>query len=146
MPAGILLGADLWIPITKLTAHEKITVVWLIGDHKQLFPLVTSKAAGINPFAFQINFSTLVRLILAGHAHFEMCTQGRMHREVLRFPNRRSYGGKLEGTKAANQRELRKLYGTWYKNYFNEKSDDGYRLFPILVDGQCEAGSPIPHG
>lgn len=34
--------SDQWIALTKLTAHRKITVIWLVGDHNQLVPLKRS--------------------------------------------------------------------------------------------------------
>ena len=90
--AAMMVEPDQWIPITKLTAHEKIAIVWLIGDHKQMVPLIVSKFALINLFALQIESSLFLRLIPTGYPHFDLLLSGRMHRELLRFPNKRCYG------------------------------------------------------
>ena len=143
--AAMIMEPDQWVAITKLNAQDKITVMWLIGDHKQLVPLIISKYAAINPFAWQLEYSLYARLVVAGHAHYELRLSGRMHREILRFPNKRSYGGRLEATNAANNRELPKNYIGWYKTYFGQQSDDGCRLYALFVDGVCNVvPSKIP--
>ena len=84
--AAMIRESDQWIPITKLTAYDKITVLWLIGDHNQLFPLVVSKGVGLNPFALQLQHSVYNRLILANYKVYELLLSGRMHDLLLRFP------------------------------------------------------------
>ena len=136
--AAMTMEADQWIAITKLTAFDKITTLWLIGDHKQLRPLITSKYAGVNPFGLQLELSTFARLILAGNEHFELVLSGRMHRDILYFPNKRSYGGKLEATRTANLRPLPDGYVEWYQKFFNVNDDRGVHLIGLFVDGVCE--------
>lgn len=143
--AAMMMEPDQWIVMTKLTAHDKITGLWLFGDHKQPAPLIISKTAGINPFAWQLENSLFSRLVVAGHAHYELRLSGRMHREILRFPNKRSYGGRLKATNEANNRELPKNYIGWYKTYFGQRSDVGCRLYALFVDGVCNVvPSKIP--
>ena len=98
--------ADQWIGITKLTACEKITGMWLIGDHNQLKPLIVSKGVGLNMFALQLEYALFTRVISAGNKCYALELSGRMHEMILRFPNKRTYNGTLAATRAANAREL----------------------------------------
>ncbi|KAL8797045.1 MAG: hypothetical protein Q9195_000816 [Heterodermia aff. obscurata] len=66
-----------------------------------------------------------------------------MHRDILRFPNKRSYGGRLQATNAANYRQLPESYVKWFKEYFHEQSDENSRLYSVLVEGECVV---VPEG
>ena len=86
----------------------------------------------------QLELSTFARLILAGNEHFELVLSGRMHRDILYFPNQRSYGGKLEATRTANFRPLPDGHVEWYQKFFDVKNDRGVHLIRLFVDRFCE--------
>ena len=69
-----------------------------------------SLEVGINPFALQLQYTVHSRLVIGGHETFELLLSGRMHDILLRFPNLRTYEGRLKATAAANARPLPPLY------------------------------------
>ena len=135
--AGMIKESDQWIPIVKLACYKKIVSLWLAGDHKQLYPLIVSLNAGLNPYAAQLLNSTFTRLVLSGHPTYELILSGRMHQILLRYPNMRTYGGKLRATYEANNRPVPQSYRTWFMNHFQQANDDGCRLLALFVEGTC---------
>lgn len=91
-----------------------------MSDHKQLIPLVISNNVGLNPFASQLEYSLFTRLVLSGHQTCELILFERMHSEILRFPNKRTYNGKLKAASKANTRALPEGYIKWYQKYFKQ--------------------------
>ena len=136
--SAMIKESDLWIAMVKLTAHKKITAFWMFGDHLQLVPLIVSLGVGLNPFAMQLQLTLHSRLTIGGHETFQLVLSGRMHHVILKFPNDRTYRGKLKATKAANERILPNAYPEWYTKYFGlQVVKDNCRLIGLLVDGVC---------
>ena len=137
--AAMIGEADFWIAMVKLQEYQKITGVWMTGDHNQLAKLVVSRGVRLDVFAAQIEYSIFTRLVTSGYTEvFELLLCGRMHAELLWFPNKRTYGGKLKATIVANTRPLADSYRTWYKEYFKQENDESCRLLSLMVDGTCD--------
>ena len=110
----------------------------MAGDHKQPRPLIVSIGVGLNPSAAQVGISLFARLVLSRFYTYKLVRSGRMHQELLPYPNKRTYGGELIATKEANLRLLPDSYRTWYEEYFQQKDSTNCRLIGLLVEGTCE--------
>ena len=89
--------------------HAGVRQVILVGDHKQLGPVIMNKAASKAGLAQ----SLFERLILLGHRPIRLAVQYRMHPLLSTFPSNMFYEGALQNGISENDR-LRKLNGfTW---------------------------------
>ena len=136
--AGMTPEPDEWVGIIKLRQYKKVTGMWLFGDHSQLSPLIFSLFVGVSPFAAQLEWSLFSRLYLSGYVHKELRLSGRMHYDLLRFSDWRTYNGTLRSTHVANHRPLPAKYSAWYKKYFDQEKDEVCRLFAVIFDSECK--------
>lgn len=91
--------------------HAGVRQVILVGDHKQLGPVIMNKAASKAGLAQ----SLFERLILLGHRPIRLAVQYRMHPLLSTFPSNMFYEGALQNGISENDR-LRKLNGFVWPN------------------------------
>lgn len=93
--AGMCMEPETLIPI----AWSKAKQVVLIGDHKQLQPIVKNKVArssGLNVSLFE-RYSDMAMMLQE---------QYRMHEDICEFPSRQFYEGKLRTAVSVRAREM----------------------------------------
>lgn len=86
--------------------HAGVRQVILVGDHKQLGPVIMNKAASKAGLAQ----SLFERLILLGHRPIRLAVQYRMHPSLSSFPSNMFYDGALQNGISDNDR-MRQLNG-----------------------------------
>jgi superfamily I DNA and/or RNA helicase len=112
--AGRECEANIYVPLTKLTAWNKIVGLHMIGDYRQGQPIVPVNRAtkpkfkgtnftqqGYNEFVGRGEMSLFGRLIMEGFPVHHLDVQYRMHPLIVEFPNRRFYSNSLTTGKSA---------------------------------------------
>uniref|UniRef100_A0AAV1V283 Upf1 domain-containing protein n=1 Tax=Peronospora matthiolae TaxID=2874970 RepID=A0AAV1V283_9STRA len=92
------------IPIVQGAKH-----VVMVGDHRQLGPVVMNKKAanaGLNQSLFD-------RLLLLNHRPFRLRVQYRMHPCLSEFPSNQFYEGELQNGVSASERQLSRVDFPW---------------------------------
>jgi len=124
---GMCMEPESLVPITCSGARQVV----LIGDHKQLQPVVqdhVAKSLGLNVSIFQRHSKRAMMLRL----------QYRMHEAICEFPSNTFYDGKLQTAEVVKSREPNRI--TFWPAMVSQKKD-----IPIVfchVEGQ-EESTPI---
>ncbi|XP_068761782.1 3'-5' exoribonuclease HELZ2-like isoform X3 [Montipora capricornis] len=114
--AGMCMEPETLIPI----AWSKAEQVVLIGDHKQLQPIVKNKVArslGLNVSLFE-RYSDMAMMLQK---------QYRMHKDICEFPSRQFYEGNLRTAGSVRDREMnRQDVSKKVVNFWPNQTGKGY--------------------
>jgi hypothetical protein len=98
--AAFAIEADILIPINK--GKKSCKHVMLVGDHKQLSPVVPSR--GLQEYCNQLDLSFFKRILDQSELPFVMLKENyRMHPEIADFPATIEYGGLLCANNTLNE-------------------------------------------
>ncbi|KAL4085992.1 ATP-dependent helicase NAM7 [Phytophthora ramorum] len=92
------------IPIVQGAKH-----VVMVGDHRQLGPVVMNKKAA----SAGLNQSLFDRLLQLNHRPFRLRVQYRMHPFLSEFPSNQFYEGELQNGVSASERQLSNVDFPW---------------------------------
>lgn len=123
--AAMELEPNVWCPIVKLAAHDKIKGWVMVGDGLQLPPTVFSATGKpkYNKHKPTLRSALFTCLRRQGFPTAELLEQSRMHEALARFPAHTIYGIKLRNGPNTNGRLEPKL-GAFLKSYLEVERDD----------------------
>jgi AAA domain len=134
---------DTLIPLTR----ESVMAVILVGDAKQLQPVVVS--GNENEFGTQLEQSMQSRLVSAGYPSFQLRIQYRMLPSIAEWPNLTFYNGSLLDHESTQfkRRPLAASFQNYLHKTWNVKGTNRLMVEPSIKQAICgPSGSLTNHG